>query len=114
LPTADESDKPDKIRFNNEDEVMAHIRSQVLKNPRMTKSEHIALIYGEVKITKVRLSELWAKARELGMIYQQKIEREEPDPKNPLQTRSVTREVWLPGQGAATAQEQRDKWGITT
>ena len=111
---ADEKDNIDKIRFNNDDEVMAHIRSQILKNPRMTKSEHLALIYGEVQITKVRLNALWAKARELGAIYQQKVERDEDNPKNPGQTRSVTREVWLPGQGEATATEQRDTWGVTT
>jgi hypothetical protein len=110
----DESDKLDKIQFNTDDEVMAHMRSQVLKNPRMTKSEHINLIYDEVQITKVRLAALWAKARELGMIEQKKIERDETDPKNQAQTRSVTREVWLPGQGQATATEQRDTWGIAT
>ena len=34
---ADEKDNTDKIRFNNNDEVMAHIQSQVTKNPENDK-----------------------------------------------------------------------------
>ncbi|WP_158019677.1 AAA family ATPase [Mycolicibacterium rhodesiae] len=104
--TASNADKqkPRVILETNEDR-LAYIRDFVRDHPKMTKSECLEALRAATALSKATWSGVWAEAQERGLITQVRMTRPEG-----ADGKTVTRQVWIPGDGAKTLEKDRQTW----
>jgi hypothetical protein len=103
MPEA-EDDKP-RVILETRDQMVGYLREYVGNHPRMTKSDILDALVTATKLSKDKWRGVWAEAQERGWITS--VRKQRPEGKD---QKLVTREVWLPGQGAVTLQEDKSTW----
>lgn len=99
-----------KQAFETEREYMQYIREYVGRHPGKSKEDLQGGLGARLKPSRAEIRRLWALAVDRGIIEDKSIQREEWDEKRQRNFKR-TRKVWVPGKGAKTLADQRERWG---